>query len=110
MKKDMYPDIVKRFRQMGDMTPDQLAELADILEEVSPEIYEHYRALSDMLKGQLGQVRKICLERGAKAAFPEAEKRRQLLYALEKAAAQNVILSEKYEELALALRNYPPKL
>ena len=36
MKKDMYPDIVKRFRQMGDMTPDQLAQVLAMLKDTLP--------------------------------------------------------------------------
>lgn len=49
-EKEQYAGIVAWFRSQGDLSPAQMALLADVINEMSEEIYEHYRALCDILK------------------------------------------------------------
>lgn len=102
--KENYADIVAWFASLGDMDVEQLVLLADTIEAMSEEIFEHYKALCDMLKGQLQRIRRICGEEGCRNAFPDASKRRQLLYVVESACRQRVVLEEKYEGLAEELK------
>lgn len=99
-EKEQYAGIVAWFRSQGDLSPAQMALLADVINEMSEEIYEHYRALCDILKEQLKRVRRICREKGCEAAYPEKAERDQLLYALKTACEKKAVLEEKYGELA----------
>ena len=99
-EKEQYAGIVAWFRSQGDLSPAQMALLADVINEMSEEIYEHYRALCDILKEQLKRVRRICREKGCEAAYPEKAERDQLLYVLKTACEKKAVLEEKYGELA----------
>lgn len=95
--------LAAEFQAMGEMTPEQLVRLADTIPQVSEEIYEHYRALRELLKKRLSRIRQLCRQEDVKILFPDPEDRRRLAYALEKACAMQVVLPEKYEELAQVL-------
>lgn len=103
-EKEHYADIVAWFCSLGDLDADQLVLLTDTIDQMSEEIFEHYKALCDLLKGQLQRIRRICREEGVMTAYPDDSVRRRLLYVIENACKQRVVLKEKYEALADELK------
>lgn len=101
--KENYSNIVTYFREQQPFGADQIALLADIIEEMSEEIFEHYKALLDILKEELANIRKQRQETGDYSFLSEAD-RCQLIYALEKAGRLGVLLWEKYEDTDRELR------
>ena len=102
-EKANYADIVRWFKAKDNLDGEQLVLLVDTIGDMSEEIYEHYRALCDILKGHLQKIRRVCLEEGCEAAFPEEPMRHQVAYVVEKACRMRVVLPEKYEELVANL-------
>lgn len=102
--KANYADIVKWFREQGDLNTEQLVLLADTIGEMSEEIFEHYQALCDILKQQLQKLRTICAEKDCQELFPDSSERNQLVYVLVKACEEKAVLAEKYTELMNELR------
>ena len=53
---------------------EQIALLADIIEEMSEEIFEHYKALLDILKEELANIRKQRQETGTYSFLSDADR------------------------------------
>lgn len=102
--KAQYKEIVNYFQGIETFDVEQMVLLIDTIGLMSEEIFEHYRALHVVFKKALSEILKKRDQEGSFDFLSDSEKN-QLSYAIEKAGALRVILSEKYEEYDLELKN-----
>lgn len=110
-KKVGYPDIIAQQRVLnkklgGEYTQENvvcyLAMLKDTIAVISPEIYENYRELVEMFRTEVKKaIAEFGLEAGKeKAGFEDAKAASLFGQTLSAAFALELLLQEKYEQLA----------
>lgn len=112
-KKTGYPDIIAQQRALikkldGEFTQENvvcyLAMLKDTIAVISPEIYENYRELVEMFRAVVKKaIAEFGLEAGkAKAGFEDTKDAQSFGQTLSAAFTMDLLLQEKYEQLANA--------
>lgn len=101
--KANYGSIVTYFKNLKTLNTDQLVLLIDTIDDMSEEIFEHYKALQELFKAGIAQMIERSREENGFGFLSESQ-RSQLAYAVDKACAMGVLLSEKYEEIGSELQ------
>ncbi|MBQ7359585.1 MAG: hypothetical protein IJW63_05775 [Lachnospiraceae bacterium] len=114
-KKAGYPDIMAQMRALKarayaefsfKQAVDYLNVLIGTIEVISPEIYENYRELVEDFRQTMGKAIEDFALVADKPLAGQTDQMvcKELATVMERAFAEKVLLKEKYQELAIALR------